>query len=109
LASASQWRQKEEEEKHQCQPNHGSEQNDDEWNRVSSSPFHVISVHHCLLRLEVRVFSGLFLTCFSNICTHSTVMMASKVNYGASNSKGVKKEHVTLTLMKTRDFKKCSI
>lgn len=31
--------------------------------------------------------------------------MASKVNEGATGSKGVKKEHGALTLMKNRDFK----
>jgi hypothetical protein len=43
--------------------------------------------------------------CFSNIYTLSTVIMASKVNEGASDNEGVKKEHLTLTLMKNRGFK----
>jgi hypothetical protein len=40
-----------------------------------------------------------------NIYIHPIIVMASKVNEGATGSKGVKKEHGALTLMKNRDFK----
>jgi hypothetical protein len=33
-------------------------------------------------------------------CTHPFVIIASKVSEGSSGSEGVKREHMTLTLMK---------
>jgi hypothetical protein len=57
----------------------------------------------------VSVFSGLFLTCLACIYTSQIVVTASKANHGASVSKGVKKNHVTLRLTKKLEVLKMNI
>jgi hypothetical protein len=51
-----------------------------------------------LLGPEVVVFFQLFSICIFNICKHPTVIMSPKTNVGAGGSKGVKMQHVTITV-----------